>query len=79
MRHDDLYKPRAAPETEKRQFEDEALETLWEFLEKDGQAQGGHAPLERLIAEMKDERAVLAMQQDGLLAITDGKVAFTEA
>ena len=78
--HEDLFKTRAAPETEKRQFEDEALETLWEFLEKSGQpSSGGHAPLERMNAELKDEQGILGMQKDGLLTISDGKVAFTEA
>ncbi|MDA8170229.1 MAG: metal-dependent transcriptional regulator [Nitrospiraceae bacterium] len=77
--HEDLYKTRAAPETEKRQFEDEALETLWEILERSGQASsGGQAPLERLTSELKDEPAILGMQKDGLLTIKDGKVAFTE-
>ncbi|MDA8387367.1 MAG: metal-dependent transcriptional regulator [Nitrospiraceae bacterium] len=77
---EELRRPRAAPETEKRQFEDEALETLWEFQE-----QGRQATLEQLQSELqlqsevKDGPSVLAMQTDGLVTISDGKVDFTEA
>jgi DtxR family Mn-dependent transcriptional regulator len=63
---------RAAPETEKSQFEDEALETIWEIAEKKGAV-----TLDDLKAEIEDEKGIRAMEGDGLITIRDGAIEFT--
>ncbi|MDA8168578.1 MAG: metal-dependent transcriptional regulator [Nitrospiraceae bacterium] len=64
---------RAEPATEKKQFEDEALETIWELLEK-----GPDVHLSQLSSELKNEQALIGMEADGLIKITGSKVEFTE-
>ncbi len=68
-----MAEPKAAPETEKKLIEDEALETLWELFEKKDEV-----GLEELISHTKNRDTVLGMEADGLLRIADGKVQFTE-
>ncbi len=75
----DLLKTRAAPETEKRQFEDEALESLWELFEKEGPS-ADTASLEELNSGLDNAAALEGMHRDGLIEISPGgRVKFTEA
>lgn len=64
---------RAAPETEKRQLEDEALETVWELAETTNEVF-----LAEVAREFQNEQAILGMVDDGLISIREGKVEFTE-
>lgn len=54
-------------------FEDEALETLWELRERQGTVL-----LEALEKEMQDEKRMATMQQSGaLITVEEGKVVLT--
>jgi len=68
----DELRMRAAPETEKAQFEDEALEAIWEIAEEKKEV-----TLAELNHDLKDEQAILNMVADGLITLRDGKVEFT--
>ncbi|MDA8156813.1 MAG: metal-dependent transcriptional regulator [Actinomycetota bacterium] len=71
-----VCKPRVAPEAEKTQFEDEALEGLWELIEKNGENKVSPGLLNE---EMGEPQASDLMAESGLITVTDGKVAFTES
>lgn len=73
--NEETRKTRSAPETEKGQFEDEALELIWELAEKNGKVS-----LPELNRELKNEEEanVLRMSSDGLITIEDGEVNFTQ-
>ncbi len=85
----DLLKMRAAPETEKRQFEDEVLESLWELFEKGcksvssvGSGAEETVSLEELSSSLGNAQALGldGMHKDGLIEIIPGgRVKFTEA
>jgi len=69
----DELKKRAAPETEKAQFEDEALEAIWEIAE-----QKKEVTFAELNDDLNDEQGVLNMVADGLINVKDGAVEFTD-
>ena len=70
----DELRKRAAPETEKTQFEDEALEAIWELAETKKEV-----TLAELDEDLNDEQAILNMVGDGLITISDkGLIEFTE-
>jgi DtxR family Mn-dependent transcriptional regulator len=73
--NEESCKMRSAPETEKGQFEDEALEIIWELAEKNGKV-----ALAELNRELKgeEEQNVLRMGSDGLITIGGGEVQFTQ-
>ncbi len=76
----DLLKTRAAPETEKRQFEDEALESLWELFEKEGPSAENVSLEELKNSSLGNISALEGMHRDGLIEISPGgRVKFTEA
>lgn len=58
--------------TEKSHFEDEALESIWEIMEKKGSVTLGD------LKEEFEAEGILRMQTDGLVSITGESVAFTE-
>lgn len=59
-------------DTEKGIFEDEVLETMWELSER------GDVEEEDVIKELDNRGAVIEMEKDGLIKITEGKLHFTE-
>ncbi len=65
-------KKRSAPELEKTQFEDEALETIWELAER------GEVLFDALVEELQDARALRQMQADGLIELQGEKVLLTK-
>ncbi len=78
----DFLKMRAAPETEKRQFEDEALESLWELYEKSGSGMGTGGEtvsLEELKSSLENAPALDGMHKEELIEISGGRVKFTGA
>lgn len=58
--------------TDKRLFEDEALELIWELREK------GAVELEDIIKELEDRSAINEMERDGLIKFKDGKIYLAE-
>ena len=59
-------------DTEKKLFEDEALETMWELKER------GDVKVDDVIRELGNRGAVIKMEQDGLIKIKEGKLYYTE-
>lgn len=59
-------------DTEKKLFEDEVLETMWELRER------GDVEVEDVIRELGNRGAVIEMEQDGLIKIKGEKLFFTE-
>jgi DtxR family Mn-dependent transcriptional regulator len=58
-------------DTEKRLFEDEVLETVWELAEQ------GEVTLTDVVEELRDEGKITRMQDDGLLRIEGDNISFT--
>lgn len=64
---------KAEHDSEKTQFEDETLESIWEFSERRKEV-----TLESLNQDVKNEKGILEMVADRLITIKDGVVEFTE-
>ncbi|MDP2167153.1 MAG: metal-dependent transcriptional regulator [Thermodesulfovibrionales bacterium] len=62
----------ASSGTEKSHFEDEALEVIWEL------AESGEVRLKDIVKEVGNEEGVIGMSKDGLIAVSEDKVAFTD-
>lgn len=59
-------------DTEKKLFEDEVLETMWELRER------GDVEVEDVIKELGNRGAIIEMEQDGLIKIKEGNLYYTE-